>query len=134
MHGRRLSLGGNEGVNSVPLPRFDPDTANDSDEEDSFLGLVMGRDYRDSTASMDDIERLHALQRQNEELKRKRIESEEILHKKLSEHEADYAELQALLDTVRQELNATKREEKELRSKEVSHIWPFGANTFLISF
>ena len=112
-------------MNSIPLPRFDPDTANDSDEEDSVLGLVMGRDYRDSTASMDDIERLHALQRQNEELKRKRIESEEILHKKLSEHEADYAELQALLDNVRQELNATKREEKELRSKEVSPMQPF---------
>ena len=55
---KRLSLGSSGGLNTVPLPR-DP---NDSDEEEDVLGLVTGRDIRESNASMDDFARLEALQ------------------------------------------------------------------------
>ncbi|KAF5342193.1 hypothetical protein D9611_001989 [Ephemerocybe angulata] len=118
VHHRRRSIGASGSVNTVPLPRLNPD-AGDSDDEESVLGLLTsGRATLESNASMDDLARLDALQRQNEELKKKRAETEDILHKKIAEHEADYADLQANLDQLRMELGATKREEKELRSKE----------------
>jgi hypothetical protein len=117
VHNKRLSLGSSGGLNTVPLPR-DP---NDSDEEEDVLGLVTGRDIRESNASMDDFARLEALQRQNEELHKKRVEYEEILNKKIAEHEHDYAELEGVLDQMKVELSATKREEKELRAKEVCY-------------
>ncbi|KAJ2917356.1 hypothetical protein MD484_g3073, partial [Candolleomyces efflorescens] len=115
---KRLSLGSSGGLNTVPLPR-DP---NDSDEEEDVLGLVTGRDIRESNASMDDFARLEALQRQNEELHKKRVEYEEILNKKIAEHEHDYLELENVLDQMKVELSATKREEKELRAKERSNM------------
>ncbi|RXW20634.1 hypothetical protein EST38_g5243 [Candolleomyces aberdarensis] len=114
VHNKRLSLGSSGGLNTVPLPR-DP---NDSDEEEDVLGLVTGRSIRESDASMDDFARLEALQRQNEELHKKRVEYEEVLNKKIAEHEHDYAELEGVLDQMKVELSATKREEKELRAKE----------------
>ena len=91
-----------------------------SDEEDSVLGLVMDRTVNASTTSLEPIERLDALQRANTELGRKLVDAEATLQRKLLEHESELEEMQSKLDEMRTELAATKREEKELRSKEVS--------------
>jgi predicted nuclease with TOPRIM domain len=96
-----------------------PRAEGDSDEEDSVLGLVMDRSMADSTASLDSIDRMDALSRTNEDLRRKLVEAEKTLQNRLSEHESELEEIQGRLEEMRSELSATKREEKELRSKEV---------------
>ncbi|KAF8694550.1 hypothetical protein AX14_002010 [Amanita brunnescens Koide BX004] len=88
------------------------------EEEDSVLGLVMDKTVNASTASLEPIERMDALQRANTELGRKLLEAEGTLQRKLLEHESELEEMQSRLDDMRAELAATKREEKELRSKE----------------
>ncbi len=89
------------------------------EEEDSALGLVMDRTVNASTTSLEPIERMDALQRANTELGRKLVDAEATLQRKLLEHESELEEMQSKLDEMRTELAATKREEKELRSKEV---------------
>lgn len=89
------------------------------EEEDSALGLVMDRTVNASTTSLEPIERMDALQRANTELGRKLLDAEATLQRKLLEHESELEEMQSKLDEIRTELAATKREEKELRSKEV---------------
>lgn len=109
-------------TNSVPMPRpGDESDYSNSDDEEMGLGLST-RDFRPSDASMADYERLEALQKQNRELQRKKNEAEELLHRKVTEHEIEYAELESKLEQLKEELSATKREEKELRSKEVSSL------------
>jgi hypothetical protein len=103
-------------LSSLPMPRS---SDSDSDGEDSSLGLVMDRSAASSTVSLEPQDRLDALQRANAELSRKLIEAERTLQNKLSEHELELEEMQGRLEEVRSELSATKREEKELRSKEV---------------
>lgn len=119
-HNRRRSVQSEDhlrqSINSIPIPRG---SDSDSDDEESVLGLVTERDLRPSNASMAEYERLEALSKQNKELQKKRMEAEELLHRKVAEHETEYAELQLALEQLREELSATKREEKELRSKEV---------------
>ena len=97
------------------------DEDSDSDHEDSLLGLVMDR----STVSLEPLDRLDALQRANAELNRKCMEAERTLQHKLSEHELELEELQSRLEEVRSELAHTKREEKELRSKDVCFLLSF---------
>lgn len=89
------------------------------EEEDSALGLVMDKTVNASTASLEPIERMDALQRANTELGRKLLEAEGTLQRRLLEHESELEEMQSKLDEMRAELVATKREEKELRNKEV---------------
>jgi hypothetical protein len=95
----------------------------DDDLDRGHLGLVLDRSTASSTVSMEPQERLEALQRANTELGRKLIEAEETLQNKLSEHEVELEEMQGRLEEVRSELSATKREEKELRSKEVGYFF-----------
>ena len=97
------------------------DIDDDSDDEgDSALGLVMDRtSAASSTISLDLQERLEALQRINTELGRKLLEAEQTIQHKLAEHELELEEMQGRLEEARSELSATKREEKELRTKEV---------------
>lgn len=105
-------------ISSLPMPTSGLDS--DSDEEqDSSLGLVLDRNTASSTASMEPLERLDALQRTNAELGRKLMEAERTLQNRLAEHESELEEMQSKLEEMRSELSATKREEKELRSKEV---------------
>lgn len=80
----------------------------------------MERNIFNSNASMEPLERLDALQRQNAELARKCMEAERTLQNRLAEHESELEEMQGRLEEMRSELGATKREEKELRSKEVT--------------
>jgi hypothetical protein len=102
-------------ISSLPMPR----TGTDSDDEDSALGLVMDRSTASSTASMRQADQMDAIQRTNAELRRKLMDAEKTLQNNLSEHESELEELQGRLEEMRSELSATKREEKELRSKEV---------------
>lgn len=91
----------------------------DDDDADSSLGLVLDRSTASSTVSLEPMDRLDALQRANAELGRKLMDAERTLQNKLSDHESELEEMQGRLEEARIELSATKREEKELRSKEV---------------
>ena len=96
----------------------DPGTDSDSEDESS-LGLVLDRSATSSTVSLEPLDRLDALQKANTELSRKLIEADRALQNKLMEHDNDLEEMQARLEELKTELTATKREEKELRAKEV---------------
>jgi hypothetical protein len=108
-------------ISSLKMPGLGADDS-DSDGEDEVLGLVLDRSTTSSTVSMEPLERLEALQRANTELGKKLVEAEQTLQNKLTEHELELEEMQSRMEEVRSELSATKREEKELRSKEVREI------------
>jgi hypothetical protein len=101
-----------------------PCQGSDSDEEDLVSGLVLDqhgeRSAASSTVSMEIHDRLDALTRANEELIRKKIEADQTLQNKLAEHDLELEENQQRLEELRSELNASNREEKELRAKDVS--------------
>lgn len=92
----------------------------DSDGEDSALGLVMDRSTTSSTVSMEPMDRLDVLQRANTELSKKLMDAERTLQNKLAAHESELEDMQGRLDELEAELVSTKREEKELRTKEVN--------------
>ena len=109
-------------VSSLPMPRAGSDSDSDGDvddDADSSLGLVLDRSAASSTVSLEPHDRLDALQRANADLGRKLMDAERTLQNKLSDHESELEEMQGRLEEARSELSATKREEKELRSKEV---------------
>ncbi|KXN81216.1 hypothetical protein AN958_05731 [Leucoagaricus sp. SymC.cos] len=108
----------NAGISSLPMPSSSLSDSDSDEEQDSSLGLVLDRNIASSTASMEPLERLEALQRQNADLGRKLMEAERTLQNRLAEHESELEEMQGKLEEMRSELSATKREEKELRSKE----------------
>ncbi|KAA1476250.1 hypothetical protein DENSPDRAFT_827117 [Dentipellis sp. KUC8613] len=105
-------------LNSLPMPSLSPHSSDDSDEDESALGLVMDRSAASSTASMEPLERLEALQRANTDLGKKLVESERILQRRMTDHEAELEDMQIRLEETRTELALAKREEKELRGKE----------------
>lgn len=108
-------------ISSLPLPRaHSSDSDDEADDTESALGLVMERPIASSVASIEPTERLEVLQRANTELNRKLIEAEKTLQRRLAEHDSEIDEMQGRLEEMKSELSATKREEKELRSKEVS--------------
>ena len=118
------------GLNTLPMPRFndggeDSDEDSDEDREDTALGLVHERTITASSISLDLQERLDAQHKVNNDLRKKLTEAEDTLQRKLSEHEADLEGLQTRIEDLRSELSATKRQEKELRGKEVS-VMPVG--------
>jgi len=115
--GHRGDNGFVHSISSLPMPLSGSDS--DEDEEDSALGLVLDRSTTSSTVSLEQVDRLDALQRSNAELRRKLVDAEKTLQNRLSEHESELEEMQGRLEEMRSELSATKREEKELRSKEV---------------
>ncbi|KAG6917717.1 hypothetical protein DXG01_001368 [Tephrocybe rancida] len=108
-------------VSSLPMPRTE-----DSDEDEEESGLVMDRNTTSSTISMEPMDRLDVLQRANTELGRKLNDAEKTLQNKLLEHESELEDMQGRLEEMRTELNATKREEKELRSKERQNMTQIG--------
>ena len=105
-------------ISSLPMPRASSDS--DEEDEESALGLVMDRSATSSAVSLEPMDRVDVLQRVNTDLSRKLMEAEKTLQNKLTEHEVELEEMQSRLEEMRSELSATKREEKELRSKEVS--------------
>ncbi|KAG5637957.1 hypothetical protein H0H81_002485 [Sphagnurus paluster] len=112
-------------VSSLPMPRSSEDSDSDNEDE-SALGLVMDRSTASSTISMEPQDRLDILQKANTELGRKLMEAEKTLQNKLLEHESELEDMQGRLEEMRTELNATKREEKELRSKERQNMTQIG--------
>ncbi|KAG6840390.1 hypothetical protein C0991_007020 [Blastosporella zonata] len=111
------------GISSMPMPR----TEDDEDEDEVASGLVMDRNMASSTTSMEPMVRVDVLQRANTELGRKLHEVERTLQNKLLEHESEIEDMEARLEEMRMELNATKREEKELRSKERQNMTQIGS-------
>jgi len=112
----------NSGKSSLPMPTAasaDSDSGSDNERDAS---LVLERNIVSSTASLEPLERLEALQRRNTDLGRKLMEAERTLQNRLADHESELEEMQGKLEEMRSELSATKREEKELRSKEVNHF------------
>jgi chromosome segregation ATPase len=108
-------------VTKIPMQRMSADSDSDDSGDDSELGLVFDRSTTGSTASMEPLERLDALQRVNADLAKKLIEAERTLQRKLADHEVEMEEMEARLEEAKSELSAAKREEKELRSKERSN-------------
>ena len=116
------------GNSSLPMPRVGSDSdsdggGDDNDDTDSSLGLVLDRSAANSTVSLELQDRLDALQRANADLGKKLMDAERTLQNKLSDHESELEEMQGRLEEARSELSATKREEKELRSKEVRVLY-----------
>ena len=112
---------------SAPIPRA---TTSDSDDEDEIeSGLVLDRNSNASSATLELHDRLDALQRNNEELSRKLLEAEKTLQDKLANYDMELDEAQHKLEELRSELNASNREEKDLRTKDVRNI-----SLFLILF
>ena len=107
-------------ISSLMIPRRSgSDSDSDSDGDDPTLGLVHERLPTASTISLDMPERIDALQRVNDELRRKLNDTEENLQKRLQEREAEIEDMQQRLDEMKSELMSAKRNEKELKAKEV---------------
>ncbi|KAL5504361.1 hypothetical protein ACEPAH_8435 [Sanghuangporus vaninii] len=98
----------------------DSDSEDDDEEGDPTLGLVLARNG--SMASLESQEREEALQRANQELQRKVAEQDRILQNRISEHEAELERMEIALEETKSELSLAKREEKELRAKEIKYI------------
>jgi DNA repair exonuclease SbcCD ATPase subunit len=96
-----------------------PHSGEDDENDEPEFGLIMERSAASSTVSMEDAERLDALRKVNDELRKKLVDTERTLQRRLEEHEHELEDLQDTLDEARSELTASKRDEKELRSKEV---------------
>ncbi|PBL03350.1 hypothetical protein ARMGADRAFT_910387, partial [Armillaria gallica] len=105
-------------VSSLPMPH----SPSDSEEDDSELGLVMERQTTSSTASLEPFERVDAMQKQIAELMRRLTETDRALQKRISEHDSEVEEMSTRIDELRSELNASKRDEKDLRSKERTYM------------
>ncbi|KAF8150111.1 hypothetical protein B0H34DRAFT_757412 [Crassisporium funariophilum] len=103
-------------VSSLPMPH--PDGTDSDDEDEIDAGLIMDRSTASSTVSMEVHDRLDALQRNNAELGRKLMEAERALQRTLEEHETALEANQTQLETLRSELAASNRDEKDLRSKD----------------
>jgi chromosome segregation ATPase len=108
-------------VTKLPMQRMSADSDSDDSEDDSALDLVFDRSTTSSSASMEPLERLDALQRVNADLAKKLVDVERTLQRKLADHEVELEEMEARLEEAKSELGAAKREEKELRSKERSN-------------
>jgi uncharacterized protein YdcH (DUF465 family) len=99
---------------------------NDSDSEsDAEHAPFQNMLLHSATSSMLSLttpeERAEALARTNEELVKKLEEKEAHFMARFAEHEQVIDELQSRVEQLRAELGATKKEEKELRVKEVSY-------------
>lgn len=103
-------------------PRADSSSSSDEDDDGDDHTFAFIRDRNDSLASVATIEREEALQRSNQELSRRVVEQDRILQRKISEHEAELEQLEIALEETKSELSSSKREEKELRSKEMKYI------------
>ncbi len=110
-------------VSSILLPsrrREDEDSDSGGEDEDPTLGLVLDRSARSSMVSIAPQDQLDALQKANTDLVHKLRSVEQNMQHRLIDHETEIEELQNRLEELKSELSASKREEKELRGKEVT--------------
>ncbi|KAG8905983.1 hypothetical protein FRB99_007840, partial [Tulasnella sp. 403] len=92
----------------------------DSDDDTASMKDNLIRPHLPSDASMSTPEeRVEALQRVNIDLSRKFKELDRHLHDRLSEREFEIEELTMRLDEMRVELQAARKDEKDLRQREV---------------
>ena len=109
-------------ISSLHLPSrphgSDDEGSDEDDDDDPTLLRVHERIPTMSTVSLDMAERIDALQRINDELRRKLSDTEDNLQKRLTEREAEIEDMQQHLDELRSELSVAKRQEKELKAKE----------------
>ncbi|EKM48193.1 uncharacterized protein PHACADRAFT_203123, partial [Phanerochaete carnosa HHB-10118-sp] len=92
----------------------------DDDDDDPTLLRLHERLSTTSTVSLDMAERAEALQRVNDELRRKLSDTEDNLQRRLAEREAEIEDMHLRLDELRSELGGARRQEKELKAKERS--------------
>jgi hypothetical protein len=120
-----LQMPSRRSPHSSPNDSSDSHSSSSDEEDEMDSHLIHERAPTSSTVSMmEPQDRLDALQRTNNDLNRKLMEAERTLQTRLNEHDSEIEELQARIDELNAELGATKREEKELRAKEV-HLPPF---------
>lgn len=103
-------------ISSLPIPKRDDDS--DSDDEVQNI-LVYNRSAAPSNASMDSQERVDVLNKTIDELRKKLSETEKGLNRKVNDLELELEEAQEKLEELKAELIAARKEEKELKSKEV---------------
>lgn len=108
-------------ISSLPIPslRGHLDDDDDSDGDDPTLGRVHERYPTSSTVSMELEERIDALQKVNDDLRRRLSDTEETLQRRLAEREAEIDDMQQKVEELKSELSSTKRTEKELKAKDV---------------
>jgi TolA-binding protein len=103
-------------ISSLPIPKHD----DDSDSDDDVDGvLVYDRSAAPSNASMDSQERVDVLNKTIDELRKKLSDTEKGLNRKVNDLELELEEAQEKLEELKAELIAARKEEKELKSKEV---------------
>ena len=114
-------------ISALPLIRpHSPSDHSDADSSDDDMERGRVLDHRASmasmmsTISMEDQEKMETLEKSNKELARKLMEAERTLSVRMADHENDLADMEAKIEEMRSELSATKREEKDLRGREVS--------------
>lgn len=97
-----------------------PKHADDSDSDDEVQNiLVYERSAVPSDASMDSQERVDVLNKTIDELRKKLVDAEKGLNRKVNDLELELEEAQEKLEELKAELVAGRKEEKELKSKEV---------------
>ncbi|EKM49209.1 uncharacterized protein PHACADRAFT_214467 [Phanerochaete carnosa HHB-10118-sp] len=114
-------------LSALPLPSRARDSDDeglygddDDDDDDPTLLRLHERLSTTSTVSLDMAERAEALQRVNDELRRKLSDTEDNLQRRLAEREAEIEDMHLRLDELRSELGGARRQEKELKAKERS--------------
>ena len=103
-------------IGSLPIPKHDDES--DSDDEVQNI-LVYDRSATQSNASMDSQERVDVLNKTIDELRKKLSDTEKGLNRKVNDLELELEEAQEKLEELKAELIAARKEEKELKSKEV---------------
>lgn len=121
-------------ISMVPMPRGSDSDPDSDEEEDPTMGLVVDRSTANSMASMMPEDRIEALRKTNQDMARKLVDAEDRLRLQMEAHETDIEQMENKLEELRSELSSTKREEKELRSKEVSTFLYNLLCTYLLPF
>ena len=103
-------------ISSLPKPKHESDS--DSDDEVQNI-LIYDRSAAQSNASMDSQERVDVLNKTIDELRKKLSDTEKGLNRKVNDLEMELEEAQEKLEELKAELIAARKEEKELKSKEV---------------
>ena len=97
-----------------------PDHDDDSDSDDEVQNLlVYDRSTAPSNSSMDSQERVDVLNKTIDELRKKLSDAEKGLNRKVNDLELELEEAQEKLEELKAELIAARKEEKDLKSKEV---------------
>ncbi|KAI0342594.1 hypothetical protein BDW22DRAFT_1357031 [Trametopsis cervina] len=103
------------------LARRSEDSDSDGDDSEGDHTLDFRHSRESSTTSLNLQERLDAMHKVHDDLRRKLKEAEDNLQHRMADHEDELARMEQELETLKDELISTKKQEKELRSKERSN-------------